>query len=138
MKRIIITGGSGKAGRHAVQYFLDHNYQVLNLDVRPLDNPAAATLITDIADAGQVFNALSPYVTDNPYTVSWSPGPIAGIVHFAAIPRMVLGPVLLVVEAVTALLLRDRWARVLLAGAMLMDIVPLSLFALHMTQAIRH
>jgi nucleoside-diphosphate-sugar epimerase len=66
MKRIIFTGGSGKAGRHGVQHFLDHGYQVLNIDQQPLDNPAVTTLITDVTDAGQVFNALSPYPRDNP------------------------------------------------------------------------
>jgi hypothetical protein len=39
---------------------------------------------------------------------------------------------LLVIEAATFLLVRERVARALLAGAMLMDLVPLSMFALHM------
>jgi nucleoside-diphosphate-sugar epimerase len=92
MKRIIVTGGAGKAGRHAVQHFLDNGYQVLNLDLRPLDNPAVTTLITDITDSGQVFNALSHYTPDNPYNVGWSPGPVEGVVHFAAIPRIGMVP----------------------------------------------
>lgn len=92
MKRIIFTGGSGKAGRYAVQHFLDHGYQVLNLDVVPLDNPAVTTLITDITDSGQVFNALSHYTTDNPYNAGWSPGPVEAVVHFAAIPRIGIVP----------------------------------------------
>lgn len=91
MKKIIITGGSGKAGRHAVQHFLDHGYQVLNLDLVPLDHPKVVNLVTDITDSGQVFNALSPYTIEgrNP---NWLPGEIAGIVHFAAIPRIGLVP----------------------------------------------
>ena len=59
MKRVVFTGGSGKAGKHALQVLLDYGYQVLNLDTKPLDNPKARTLITDITDSGQVFNALT-------------------------------------------------------------------------------
>ena len=58
-KRVIFTGGSGKAGKYAVQHLLDNGYQVLNLDTKPLDNPHVRTLITDITDSGQVFNAMS-------------------------------------------------------------------------------
>ena len=61
-KRIMFTGGSGKAGRHVVQYLVDAGYEVLNLDLVPLDNPGVTTLITDITDSGQVFNALSSYM----------------------------------------------------------------------------
>ncbi len=34
MKRIIVTGGSGKAGRAVVADLLEHGYDVLNLDIR--------------------------------------------------------------------------------------------------------
>jgi nucleoside-diphosphate-sugar epimerase len=44
MKRVIFTGGSGKAGRHVVQYLVDAGYRVLNLDTKPLNNPAAVEL----------------------------------------------------------------------------------------------
>ena len=57
-KRIMFTGGSGKAGRHVVQYLVDKGHQVLNIDTKPLDNPKVRTLIADITDSGQVFNAL--------------------------------------------------------------------------------
>ena len=39
MTRILFTGGSGKAGRHVVQYLLDQGYDILNIDTKPLDNP---------------------------------------------------------------------------------------------------
>ena len=57
---------------------------------------------------------------------------------FGALPRMVFGPVLLVIEGATFLLARGRVARALLAAAMLMDLVPLSLFALHLARATRY
>ncbi|MGH6665550.1 MAG: hypothetical protein ACREB2_11715 [Pseudolabrys sp.] len=59
-------------------------------------------------------------------------------IAFGAIPRIVFGPVLLVIEAVTFFLVRGRVARTLLAGAMLMDLVPLGMYALHMARAIRY
>ena len=59
-------------------------------------------------------------------------------IAFVAIPRMVLGPVLLVIEAATFFLVRGRVTRALLAVAMLMDLVPLGMFALHMLRATRY
>lgn len=59
-------------------------------------------------------------------------------IALGAIPRMVLGPVLVVIEGVTFLLVRGRIARALLAAAMLMDLVPLGLFALHLARAVRY
>jgi nucleoside-diphosphate-sugar epimerase len=36
-KRILITGCSGFIGRHAVSYALNHGYEVVGLDLKPLD-----------------------------------------------------------------------------------------------------
>jgi nucleoside-diphosphate-sugar epimerase len=91
-KRIMFTGGSGKAGRHVVQYLVDHGYEVLNLDTKPLDNPKVRTLITDITDSGQVFNALSSYMGLHEFDASLRPQPVDAVVHFAAIPRIMLVP----------------------------------------------
>jgi hypothetical protein len=66
-------------------------------------------------------------------------GALLGLfIAFVAIPRMVFGPVLLVIEAATFLLVRGRVTRALLAVAMLMDLVPLGMFALHMMRATRY
>ena len=92
MKRVIFTGGSGKAGRHVVQYLVDQGYRVLNLDTKPLDNPAVRTLITDITDSGQVFNALSSYTGLHEFDPDLAPEPIDAVVHFAAIPRIMIVP----------------------------------------------
>jgi hypothetical protein len=59
-------------------------------------------------------------------------------IAFVAIPRMVFGPVLLVIEAATFLLVRGRVTRTLLVAAMLMDLVPLGIFALHLLRATRY
>ena len=60
------------------------------------------------------------------------------LIAFVAIPRIVFGPILLVIEGVTFLLARAPVTRALLAAAMLMDLVPLSLFALHLARATRY
>jgi hypothetical protein len=66
-------------------------------------------------------------------------GALLGLfIAFVAIPRMVLGPVLLVIEGAAFLLVRERVTRALLAVAMLMDLVPLGMFALHMMRATRY
>jgi nucleoside-diphosphate-sugar epimerase len=92
MKRIMFTGGSGKAGRHVVQYLVDNGYRVLNIDTKPLDNPAVRTLITDITDSGQVFNAFSSYTGLHEFDPDLRPEKIDAVVHFAAIPRIMITP----------------------------------------------
>jgi hypothetical protein len=57
-------------------------------------------------------------------------------IALVAMPRIVAGPVLLAVEGLAFLLVRARVTRMLLAAAMLMDLVPLSMFAVHMMRAI--
>ena len=91
-KRIMFTGGSGKAGRHVVQYLVEQGHQVLNLDTKPLDNPKVRTLVTDITDSGQVFNALSSYMGLHEFDASLRPQPVDAVVHFAAYPRIMLVP----------------------------------------------
>ena len=59
-KRIVFTGGSGKAGRHAVPHLVAHGYDVLNVDLKPFDFAGGVpTLIADLTDSGQAFNALT-------------------------------------------------------------------------------
>ncbi|MFC2252327.1 NAD-dependent epimerase/dehydratase family protein [Labrys portucalensis] len=91
-KRIMFTGGSGKAGRHVVKDLLDHGYEVLNIDTKPLDDPRVRTLIADITDASQVFNALSSYMGTHEFDASLRPQKVDAVVHFAAIPRIMIVP----------------------------------------------
>lgn len=63
-------------------------------------------------------------------------GQLLGVfIAFGAIPRIVFGPVLVMIEGATFFFARERPTRVLLGAAMLMDVVPMSIFALHMTAA---
>lgn len=91
-KNIIFTGGTGKAGRHVVQYLVEHGYNVLNLDLKPLAHPKVRTLITDITDSGQVFNALTSSLEVHEFAPSLRAPKIDAIVHFAAIPRIMIVP----------------------------------------------
>ena len=63
-----------------MQHLVEHGYQVLNLDLKPLDNPQVRTLITDITDSGQVFNALSSYMGLHEFDPSLRPQPVDAVV----------------------------------------------------------
>lgn len=89
-KRILFTGGAGKAGRHAVPYLVEAGYEVHNVDLVPLDSPGVTNLIADITDSGQMFNALSMH-RDFP-DLDQRPRPFDAVVHFAAIPRILIKP----------------------------------------------
>ena len=89
-KRVIVTGGSGLAGKWVVENLVEHGYEVLNLDRVPMPRRTARTLITDITDAGQVFNALASSTAPTEFVPDLEPKPIDAIVHFAAIPRIMV------------------------------------------------
>ncbi|MGN6766456.1 MAG: NAD-dependent epimerase/dehydratase family protein [Rhizobiaceae bacterium] len=91
-KRIVFTGGTGKAGRHVVPYLVGRGHEVLNVDLKPLDSPGVNTLIADVCDSGQVFNALSMHFGFDGYETGKGPAPVDAVVHFAAIPRVLIEP----------------------------------------------
>ncbi|WP_377295716.1 NAD-dependent epimerase/dehydratase family protein [Rhizobium sp. SGZ-381] len=91
-KRVIFTGGSGKAGRHAVPYLTAKGYEVFNLDLVPLDCEGVTTLNVDLTDSGQVFNALSMHFDFSGLETGKGPAPVDAVVHFAAVPRILLKP----------------------------------------------
>jgi nucleoside-diphosphate-sugar epimerase len=71
MKNIVVTGGSGKAGRAVVRDLLEHGYTVLNADLAPSRDNLASFLKTDFTDLGQTYEALRN---------------ADAVVHLAAIP----------------------------------------------------
>ena len=91
-KRIVFTGGTGKAGRHAVPYLVAHGYLVQNVDLKPLDFPGVSTLIADLTDSGQAFNALTTHPDFAGFDLGHAPAPPDAVVHFAAIPRVLIEP----------------------------------------------
>ena len=92
-KRIVFTGGSGKAGKHVVPWLKERGgYEILNVDLKPLDCPGVNTLITDVTDSGQVFNALSMHFGFDGYETPGGPKQVDAVVHFAAVPRVLINP----------------------------------------------
>ncbi|MEM6758107.1 MAG: NAD(P)-dependent oxidoreductase [Pseudomonadota bacterium] len=88
--RILFTGGSGKAGRHAVAHLRDKGHTVLNFDQVPLDLDGVHNRIGDITDAGQVYDTMSNYAhRDELYPGTGVPQ-FDAVVHFAAIPRILV------------------------------------------------
>jgi nucleoside-diphosphate-sugar epimerase len=84
-KRIIVTGGSGKAGRGVVRDLQERGYEVLNVDRRVSAESSGPDseipfLPADLTDFGQTLEALS--------AGDWGRVPDA-VVHFAAIPSPV-------------------------------------------------
>ena len=91
-RRIVFTGGSGKAGRHVVAWLKARGYDILNLDLKPLDCDGVNTLLTDVTDSGQEFNALSMHFGFEGYDTGAGPRRPDAVVHFAAVPRVLLQP----------------------------------------------
>src|SRR5277367_273048 len=77
-KKIIVTGGSGKAGRACVDDLLEHGYDVLVVD-RVVPNPKKCeSILADLTDYGQVIDALSG--------ADGAEQKVHAVVHLAAIP----------------------------------------------------
>ncbi len=79
-KRIIVTGGTGKAGHWIIKHFDEQGYDVTNVDTRRPAQPLCRTIVADLTQLGQVVAAFSPHATGNR-------APFDGVVHMAAIPR---------------------------------------------------
>src|ERR1700690_925138 len=91
-KRIVFTGGTGKAGGHAVPHLKGLGYEILNVDLKPLELPGVNTLIADLTDNGQAFNALTTHFGFEGYNDGEPPSAPDAVVHFAAIPRVMIEP----------------------------------------------
>ena len=91
-KRILFTGGSGKAGRHVVAYLLEQGHRVLNVDLVSLDSPGVDNLIADITDSGQMFNAMTSYAGFDELEPGKGVPAFDAVVHFAAVPRILINP----------------------------------------------
>ncbi len=87
---VIFTGGSGKAGRHAITYLLGQGHHVLNLDQVPSGLPCAELLI-DLCDAGQVIGAMSQFTDFHELDAGTGVPRYDAVVHFAAVPRVMIG-----------------------------------------------
>lgn len=88
--RILFTGGSGKAGRHAVAWLLARGHRVLNVDLLPLALDGVDNRIADITDAGQMFDVMPSYAGFDELDPGTGVPRFDAAVHFAAVPRILL------------------------------------------------
>jgi nucleoside-diphosphate-sugar epimerase len=77
MSRVVVTGGSGKAGRAVVADLLAHGEDVLNVDLVRSDAFECDQLVADLTDFGETVEALRG---------------ADAVVHLAAIPAPGLRP----------------------------------------------
>lgn len=70
-ERIVVTGGSGKAGRAVVADLREHGYDVTDVDVAASRDPDAPTVVADLTDLGQTIEVLDG---------------ASAVIHLAAIP----------------------------------------------------
>ncbi|MDH3306685.1 MAG: NAD(P)-dependent oxidoreductase [Acidimicrobiia bacterium] len=71
MRSIVVTGGSGKAGKAVVRDLVEAGYRVVNVDVAATRDPDAPDLIADLTDLGQTWEVLKS---------------ADAVVHLAAVP----------------------------------------------------
>jgi len=90
--RIFFTGGSGKAGRHVIPHLIAQGHWITNFDLVPLDVPGVHNLQGDLTDAGQVWSALRQKADFSDLEGDTPPPGYDAVVHFAAVPRIMLKP----------------------------------------------
>ncbi|KAG4429189.1 hypothetical protein IFR05_015323 [Cadophora sp. M221] len=93
-KRIIVTGGSGKAGQYIIPYLLNQGHEILNLDIQPPPTPLGDvhTIKIDLTDSGQVFNALTSHFKHTQPLHPRTLQPPDAIIHLAGHARNLLVP----------------------------------------------
>jgi nucleoside-diphosphate-sugar epimerase len=91
MGSVVVTGGSGKAGRAAIRDLLAQGYDVLNVDRAPPGENLCHFLRADLDDLGQTVDALRQAAG----TVDRRRAPIGqpdAVLHLAGIPAPGLAP----------------------------------------------
>ncbi len=90
MKNIVVTGGSGKAGRAVCRHLVQEGYEVLNLDTQTSSDAVCPFYRVDLTDRGQVIDGLQwTGGKDHPFRKFSTPD---AVVHLAAIPAPDLLP----------------------------------------------
>jgi nucleoside-diphosphate-sugar epimerase len=79
MKRIVVTGGSGKLGRACVQDLIEHGYYVFNADIVAPKESRCPFYKIDLENMAQVSELLSAMDFEHNRGVD-------AIVHLAALP----------------------------------------------------
>jgi nucleoside-diphosphate-sugar epimerase len=77
LMNVLVTGGSGRAGRHVVEDLRSAGHEVLNVDVVHDGSAFGLCLLADLKNSGEVFEVMNGR---------------DAIVHFAAIPSSGIHP----------------------------------------------
>ncbi len=77
MKKIVVTGGSGKAGRATIRELLEHGYQVLNVDIAVPREQLCPFIAVDLMQFGETAEALHDadavvHLAANPNPSGWT------------------------------------------------------------------
>lgn len=73
---VVVTGGSGRAGTFTVRELAEAGHEVVNLDSRPPAQPQPGDYIqVDLADAGEVYDALAQVKPDWVCHLAANPSP---------------------------------------------------------------
>jgi nucleoside-diphosphate-sugar epimerase len=91
MASVIVTGGSGKAGRATIRELLQHGHQVMNLDTAPPAEPLCHFMKADLNDLGQIIDGLR-LLAGTIDRRRASIGEPSGVIHLAGIPAPGLAP----------------------------------------------
>lgn len=91
MKSVVVTGGSGKAGRAVIADLIAHGYAVMNVDLAPPREPLCHFFRSDLADFGQAVEAIRRAAG----TIDRRRSPLGdsfAVIHLAGIPAPSLAP----------------------------------------------
>lgn len=91
MRSVVVTGGSGKAGRATIRELLAHGYTVMNVDAVPPAEPLCHFLRANLNEFGQAVECLQRMAG----TLDRRRDPLgrpAAVVHLAGIPAPGLAP----------------------------------------------
>lgn len=88
--RLLFTGGSGKAGKHCIDYLRNQGHTILNVDLIDLGHDSVQTRLADITDAGQIFDVMSSYANYHELDLGHGIPKFDAVIHFAAIPRLMM------------------------------------------------
>ena len=73
--RVIVTGGSGKAGRHVVVELQNAGHEVINVDRARLDSLQVQTVLIDLEDTGAVYDVISEFKPEGVCHLAANPSP---------------------------------------------------------------
>lgn len=77
IKKVVVTGGSGKAGRATIRELQTHGYTVLNIDIAPPREWMSDFQTADLMNLGETIEALSSadavvHLAANPNPTGWT------------------------------------------------------------------